>query len=220
MSMKNRMMREPWNMWIGVALVGLGVLLILGEILNIRMGRFVWPFFVILPGLLFFYFMARGGKSAGPMAIPGSIITGTGLLLLYQSVTDHWASWAYAWALIFPTSLGVGLYINGRWSEKPSLRQTGVRLVNAGIVILIIGGIFFELLLGISQGRSSRVLWPILIIAVGVFLVLRQFGILAFRQPSRQEHEIPHLEETTEREQNAEIVSSIDEPSSNANEEE
>ncbi|NIS83222.1 MAG: hypothetical protein GTO14_24150 [Anaerolineales bacterium] len=218
--MKMRVDREPWNLWIGVGLVGLGVLLILGEILNIPMGRFVWPFFVILPGLAFFYLMARGGKSAAPLAIPGSIITMTGLLLLYQSASNHWESWAYAWALIFPTSVGVGLYLYGRNSESPSLRRTGVWLVNAGIILLIAGGIFFEMLIWTSPVRSGRILWPVLIIAFGIFLVIRQFGILAFRRPSEQQRETPKLKEAAGEQEVTPIDSDLNEPKSITNEEE
>lgn len=81
---------------IGILLVGLGAMFLLGQLFNINLISYLWPFFVIVPGLLFFVGMLLGGKQAGPLAIPGSIVTMTGLLLLYQSITGHWESWAYA----------------------------------------------------------------------------------------------------------------------------
>lgn len=179
--MEDRLGRIRWNYLIGIGLIGLGVLLLLGEAFNFRLGRFIWPFFIIIPGLLLFYLMLQGGKTAGPLAIPASIVTGTGLLLLYQSVFNHWESWAYAWAFIFPTSLGIGLYIHGRWSDNPSVVQTGSRLVYAGVVLLIIGGFFFEIILGISRNLPGLIVWPVVLIVFGVFLVLRQLGVSFFK---------------------------------------
>ena len=46
-----------------------------------------------------------------------------GLLLFYQNTFNHFESWAYAWALI-PFAVGIGLVINGTWSEQPARRQT------------------------------------------------------------------------------------------------
>ena len=42
-----------------------------------------------------------GAISEG-LAIAGSIVTVSGLILLIQDATAHYESWAYAWALVFP----------------------------------------------------------------------------------------------------------------------
>lgn len=47
------------------------------------------------------------------LAVAGGIVTMTGTILLIQNTTGLWASWAYAWALIFPTSIGLGLLVYG-----------------------------------------------------------------------------------------------------------
>lgn len=166
--------RGRTNVLIGIVLVGLGALFLLGQLFGFSMMQFLWPFFVIVPGLLFFVGMVLGGKQAGPLAIPGSIVTMTGLLLLYQSVTGHWESWSYAWALVFPTSVGVGLLINGAWSDIERLRQTGMKWITGGLVVFLLAGIFFELLIGISGGLVSDVVWPALLILLGVYLLVRR----------------------------------------------
>ncbi|NLH07100.1 MAG: hypothetical protein GX484_05790 [Chloroflexi bacterium] len=159
---------------IGILLVGLGAMFLLGQLFNINLISYLWPFFVIVPGLLFFVGMLLGGKQAGPLAIPGSIVTMTGLLLLYQSITGHWESWAYAWTLIFPTSVGIGLVIHGAWSEIERLRQTGMKWITGGLVLFLLSGMFFELILGISGGLVSSVIWPVMLILLGVFLLVRR----------------------------------------------
>ncbi|MEJ2606744.1 MAG: hypothetical protein P8Z41_08720, partial [Anaerolineales bacterium] len=165
--MDNRTKQYRLTSLIGAVLIGLGAILLLGEIFNVRLGFFLWPFFIIVPGLAFFYFMAQGGKNAAPLAIPGSIITTTGLLLLYQSITNHWESWAYAWALIFPTSVGIGLYISGLRGKNEGMRRTGQGFIRVGLILLILGGLFYEMIFHISGARTHRVVWPAILIVAG-----------------------------------------------------
>lgn len=180
---------------IGILLVGLGALFLLGQILRIDLWQFFWPFFVIVPGLLFFVGMVLGGKPAGPLAIPGSIVTMIGLLLLYQSITGHWESWAYAWALIFPTAVGIGLVINGAWSGIGCLVEVGWKWITAGALVFLIGGVFFELILNISRSLIGDVVWPGLLIALGLYLLLRRSARAPVREqpPTKTETEFEPL---------------------------
>ena len=65
-----------------------------------------WPLYVIIPGitLLVVGFISLGSGAL----IPGGIVTVTGLVIAYQAVTDDWASWSYAWALVVPGGVGLG----------------------------------------------------------------------------------------------------------------
>jgi hypothetical protein len=177
--------RGRTNLLIGVMLVGLGVLFMLGQVFRINLWQFLWPFFIIVPGVLFFVGMVLGGKPAGPLAIPGSIVTMVGVLLLYQSVTGHWESWAYAWALIFPTAVGIGLVINGGWSDVDRLVGIGMKWVTVGLAIFLIAGLFFELVLNISRGFIGDVIWPAMLIGVGAFLLIRRGGRRARHEASQ-----------------------------------
>src|ERR1700720_3193660 len=114
-----RQSRRP-SMVMGGALVLIGAVLLLGQFVRIDIGHYGWPFFVIAPGLviLFLALTARGALGEG-LAILGSIITVTGLILLYQTASDHFESWAYAWALIFPGAVGVGMILYGLVASRP-----------------------------------------------------------------------------------------------------
>jgi hypothetical protein len=167
----------------GVGLVGLGAIFLLQEFfgtsLRFLSWSFLWPLFVVVPGLVLFAAMLHGGRSAAGLAIPGSIVTMTGLILLYQNTTSHWQSWAYAWVLIAPTSIGIGRAIQGWWTDRPHVIQDGRRLATAGVVLFLILAVFFELVLDISGlvDRSlGRFVFPLLLIAGGAFLVLRGGG--------------------------------------------
>jgi hypothetical protein len=159
---------------IGVGLVGLGILFLAGQVFHLDFWGILWPFFIIVPGLFFFVGMFVMGKNGAPLAVPGSIVTMVGLILLYQNITGHWASWAYAWALIFPTAVGLGVAIAGLWSDEPRTVRSGAMMAGIGLVVFMFFGVFFELLLNISGLRSGlfgRVLFPLMVIGVGLLVV-------------------------------------------------
>jgi hypothetical protein len=154
--------RGRGNLIIGMVLIGLGAIFLLGQLFGFRSWLVLWPFFIIIPGLMFFVGMLLIGKEAGPLAIPGSIVTMVGLLL------------PYSWALIFPTSVGIGLVINGQWSDDQRLVQTGIRWASIGVAIFLVGGIFFELILNISGSIASGIVWPLVLIGFGAYLLTRR----------------------------------------------
>ncbi len=157
----------------GLFLIGIGVLALFGNILNFDTWHYLWPFFIIAFGLAFFVGMFIGGKSVGGLAIPGTLFTMTGLLLLFQNTFGFWESWAYAWALIAPGGVGIGLLIFARWSDKPELIRPGRILILIGLLIFIIGGALFEFSFGIlSFTHGGAYLGPLVLILIGVLLLL------------------------------------------------
>lgn len=168
--------RDQVNLLVGLVLIVLGGIFLAGQFFDLQLGRYLWPLFIIVPGLLLFYFMLSGGKAAAPLAIPASLVTAVGLLLLYQSITNHWESWAYAWALIFPSSFGIGLAIMGIRNEQEGLRRAGAGFIRVGIIAFLVCGMFFELVIGIRGVRANQILWPVLLILLGGYTVLRQFS--------------------------------------------
>ena len=154
----------------GVVLIGLGVLFLLGQFFRLNIVGWLWPLFVIGIGGAFFVGMLAAGKSAAGLAIPGSIFTAVGLLMFVQNLTGRWESWAYAWT-IFPAAVGVGLYIMGAWTGNPSQRQSGLNLVRVGVILFVIFGAFFELVIFGGLG-SRQILFPVLLIAVGLYLLV------------------------------------------------
>ncbi len=161
---------------LGWALIGLGALFLVFQVLGVSLFSIFWPFLIIIPGLLFFVGMIMGGKSASPLAIPGSVITGTGLLLFYQAITGHWASWAYAWAL-YPGFVGAGIIIHCAWSGRRDTIPSGVRLITISVVLFLIFGAFFELFINVSgDNPMGNVMWPSMVILAGIYLLLRKGG--------------------------------------------
>ena len=178
----NKTMRVTGSSLGGIFLIGLGVLFLVGQFLGVSVWTYLWPFFIIGFGLLFFAGMLAAGRDndAGAMAIPGSLFVMLGLIFLYQVIFNHWASWAYVWALLAPTSVGIGLMIFSWWSNRPQLRQPGFVLITIGLILFVVLGGFFELMIGFAGIQTpGRILWPVMLILLGVFLLvgrgLREF---------------------------------------------
>jgi hypothetical protein len=121
-----------------------------------------WPLFIIGLGGLFLIGALVGSPE---LAIPGSIITGLGLIFYYQTLTANWSSWAYMWALI-PGFVGVGMFITGTLDKtRAEIRPEGGRL------ILISGALFLAFALFFNLTWDVMRFWPLLLIGVGLWLL-------------------------------------------------
>ncbi len=173
--MNERRNRKNINLGLGIMLLVLGLLFLIRPQMSGDFWAAAWPFAIIIPGLLFFVGMVMGGKAAGRLAIPGSIITMIGLLMLYQNTFRHFESWAYAWALI-PTAVGVGLTIDGMWSEQAELLKRGKGMMGFGVLMLLVGYLFFEFVLpmsGLARWVAGGVVGPLVLVVLGIFLLYR-----------------------------------------------
>lgn len=160
---------------VGLGLIALGILFLLGTIFRIDIWGALWPFFIIVPGLLFFIAMVSIGKPGAPLAVPGSIVTMVGLILFFQNVTGLWSTWAYAWTLIFPTSVGIGIAIAGLWSDDTRAVRGGAAMAGVGLAIFVFFALFFEVILnlnGLRSGPIGQMLIPVLVIGAGVGLLV------------------------------------------------
>jgi hypothetical protein len=157
----------------GASFILFGLLLLVGQLLHIDFLSLLWPFFIIVPGVaLFLAALLASGKSGEPLAIGGSIITMVGCILLFQNVTGLWSTWAYAWALIAPTSIGLGLLLWGAIKGHPDKVKEGLNLAGIGLVIFLVAGAFFELVLGVSGFGLGPLALPFLLIGLGIVLIL------------------------------------------------
>jgi hypothetical protein len=176
------MNNESANQGLSGVLVGLGALLIVvgalflvGQVVGFDLGRFGWPFFVIIPGLAVFGVgLATGDPTGERITSLGAALTVTGVILLYQSTADHFESWAYAWALVFPTSTGLGRMTYGLLKGRKEMVATGGRSALIGAVLFLGGAFFFELVVGVSGygfGLDSSG-WPLGLVIVGTLLLV------------------------------------------------
>lgn len=164
----------------GLLLIVVGVFFLaaqlLGTFFRINIGSLAWPFFIIIPGVAFFLisFTMEINNGRGT-AIFGSILATTGLLLLFQNITDLWATWAYAWALVAPTSIGLADILYGALRGRSDWVRNGFNTAAVGIGIFLVGAFFFEFIIGLSgfPFRLGAAFWPLLLIGLGLFLLVK-----------------------------------------------
>ena len=162
------------SMALGVVLVVVGIFALGVVVFGVDLTQYGWPLFVIIPGLtLLVVGFVGGGVGA---SVPGGIVTMLGLVLAYQSSTGDWASWAFAWALVAPGGVGLGLYLQALRDRDAVMLRRGRTLIFIAALIFMIGFVFFESILGISgtdYGIFGKAALPGLLIVIGIILLVR-----------------------------------------------
>ena len=170
----------------GTLLIAFGLLSLASQVFRGFNWGLLWPFLVIGVGVLFFIGMFAGGKQAAGFAIPGTIVSGVGLVLLIQNLTHHWESMSYFWTLII-LFVGMGIYIMGAYSNDLGQKQSGARVMKVGLILFIIFGSFFEMIFS----SFGNLVFPILLILLGVYLVLSRSGLLGKKQDDTSSDSLP-----------------------------
>lgn len=174
--MKEERRSKTGNVVLGVLLILVGAAFLIGQFLDIDVGSLAWPLFIIVPGAaVYLGALAMPEEQGKGFSALGSIVTMVGLILFYQNSFDHFESWAYAWALVAPTSLGLGWIGYGLVHRNSEMVGEGLSMAGVGLVMFFVAASFFELVIGISGFRLAWAddLWPVLLILLGLLLLAR-----------------------------------------------
>jgi hypothetical protein len=160
----------------GTALVAIGIISLLSQVFSgFNFWGFIWPFFVIGVGAMFYIGMFAGGKSVSGLAVPATIITAIGLILFYQNVSGHWESWSYAWTVIL-FAVGLGIYIMGTFGGDEGQCTSGKGIMKVGAIMFIIFGGFFEMIFSAGSRFGLRqIIFPAGLILLGLYLIFNRF---------------------------------------------
>lgn len=160
---------------LGVVLIGLGAVALIGRAASVDLFAVGWPLFVLVPGLLLFATgVGIGGRAGVAVAIPGGIVTMTGVVLSVQAATGLWATWAYAWALVAPGGVGLAIATYGLFTRQPDFVRAGLPVLGIGLGLFLAFGLFFEAVLDLNglRGGSFDSLLAVGLIAIGVLIVV------------------------------------------------
>lgn len=164
---------------LGGGLVLLGVLGLLIEyvpIPGVDLGHYGWPFLIVVGGLLFMAFGAAVEGASG-LAVPGGIVLMAGVVLAVQNFFDAFETWAYAWALVAPGGVGVGLIVQGWIRRSRGEVRAGLRVLWVGVILFLVFGLFFEGVIHLSNwdlGIFGKLLVPVALILLGAWLLVRR----------------------------------------------
>jgi hypothetical protein len=159
---------------LGIVLVVVGLFALGVVLFGVDLTQYGWPLFVIIPGLTLLVVGFLGGGAGA--SVPGGIVTMLGLVLAYQSSSGDWPSWAFAWALVVPGGIGLGLYLQALRDRDPITLRRGRTLMFVAAMIFLIGFVLFESILGISgdvYGVFGKAALPGLLIIIGIVLLVR-----------------------------------------------
>jgi hypothetical protein len=174
-----------WETALGGLLLLLGIVVGLGQALELDLGQVGWPFFVIVPGLgLLGVGLAASGRLGEVLATVGGLVTMAGLVLGVQNATDRFDTWAYAWTLVVLVGPGIGRWLVGVVHGRGDLMASGGWLIAGGLIAFGVLAVFFEVVIGIGgrgYGSGGRYGLAALLILAGLILLGRR--LLAARRP-------------------------------------
>jgi hypothetical protein len=173
---KNRQPIDRGPILLGAGLLFMGFLLLAGRFLHIPFNNFLWPFIFIVPGVLVFLSALSSESSSGEgLSIVGGILSMLGFVFLMQTITGLWVSWAYIWALVAPTSIGLSQMVYGNLKNRDAIAASGWRLTKIGLSIFVVGFLFFELIIGIGRFGLGLPVFPMILIFAGAIMLARSF---------------------------------------------
>ena len=164
--------RRRASIAVGLVLILVGAAFLLGRSVEIDIG---WPIWVIGPGLVIFILaFVVGGPGGAGFAVAGAVVTTVGVILAVQEATGTYASWAYAWALVAPGGVGLGLLVYGLWSRDREMARGGFTAMVTGAVIFLVGFAFLEgaVKLNDLSGPVTDLVVPAILVALGALLVV------------------------------------------------
>jgi hypothetical protein len=182
--METRPTEQRGMLVLGGLLLVVGALALAGRGLGVDAFELGWPLFVIVPGLLLFALAVTArGPAGAALAVPAGIVTMVGIVLAVQNATGLWATWAYAWALVAPGGIGLGLLAYGFVTGHRESVRAGLPIFGVGLGLFLGFGLFFEGVLGLNGsafvGADSLLAGGLVVLG----LVLLAGGLLN-RRPS------------------------------------
>jgi hypothetical protein len=157
---------------VAAGLVAGGIILLAANLLHVSLMFFLWPIFIIGPGLLMLwpaYQSTPGNRSKFAfLAVPGAMTLAVGVLLFLMNLVNHYESWAYAWTLVLAAGAGGYAYMH-RFDESKERDDKAYRFIRAMVIAFMALAVFFEVLVFQSLG----IWWPVLLIGLGLYLFVR-----------------------------------------------
>ena len=174
--MNNNGQNERNTRALGLLLLAVGAWILIARFIHINLGDWLWPFWIIVPSGLIIALGFRDSRRNGEGLVTfGSIVAVTGIILFVQNITGQWQSWAYAWALLFPGSMGLGQYLWGKQTGNVAAVHAAEKTMRVALILFAAFGFFFEVVLGIGGfhlSSAGRIVVPVLLIAAGVAIYL------------------------------------------------
>lgn len=157
----------------GALLVTVGLIFLVGRSWVDQLDWVAWP--LVVGAVVFVVALAIGGEAGAGFAGLAGIVFMAGVVLAAQWQTDAYESWAYAWALVAPGGVGLGLALYGALTRQWQLARDGFAALVVGLAIFLVLFLFFEGVIGLGGGVDRElinVIVPLAIVALGAVLLV------------------------------------------------
>lgn len=176
--MNDQSSKQPGvNAFVGIVLIVLGSLWLAANFIpGFEIDwNFVWPLFILLPGLYLYsnYVRERQSASAWQLLIPANILTLLGLTFYVNTIFSELFRFPQIWGwtvFMYPASIGVSFLIAWSVSRKVSLLIPAVILGLLSIFVLCISMTVFTVA-DVNFRRLVSASWPIILIVFGLFMM-------------------------------------------------
>lgn len=154
-------------------LIGVGVVLLLASLFDVHLMDYLWPGFVIVPGLLMMIpaYKSTVDEQSGWsfLAIPGALFLVTGGLLFIMNLVNHFEAWAYAWPLL-PAAAAAGVLYITRFDDNVRLERRAHKFIRIMVMLAVGMALFFEILIF----ESFSPLMSLGLIVFGIYLLIQE----------------------------------------------
>ena len=155
---------------IGLILAGLALLAV--NLLHIDLMQYLWPAFIVGPGLLMllpaYKATSKQNNILAFLAIPGAMAVALGSFMFLMNLVDHFESMAYIWPLIIAAGV-MGLMYTERFDSTSKVHDNGHRFIRVMVLAFMGLALFFEVLVFESLG----VWWPLVLVGLGMYVFLK-----------------------------------------------
>jgi len=167
-------MSRSVELFVGVMLLVMGLLVLAVEPLSrwlesvgisAQLWRY-WPLLIVSLAAFFIvpaFFGRQDRRVRAGMVIPGAVLAGMGVALLYASVGNRGGDWTYLWTVV-PFSIGVGLYLAGWIADAPAFKWIGSGIAAGSVIAFLVFAEAFG-------GQTFRLVGALAILALGAALV-------------------------------------------------
>jgi len=161
-----------------LALIIIGGVILLAQIAGVRWLDFTWAFFIILPGLALLHIAVQTkSQQYARLIFPAIVVILTGVILLYQTFTNHWRSWTFLWAL-YVVFFGVGLQAYGRRTQNKNDVAMGRNLILGGTATFFFLWMLFELVIfSATFGAVIGYVLPAVFIGAGGLILSNHYRV-------------------------------------------
>lgn len=155
----------------GFVLVVVGALMLANNLGNWNLFSmdWLWPMFILIPGLIFELGYFSNRRNPG-LLVPGGILTTVGLLFFFEILTNwQWAE--FTWP-VYPLAVAIGLFQLYLFSGRPFGLLIPVFILTAVSVVAFT----FMFINTLNQWVNLGLIFPCLLVLVGLVLIFHRSG--------------------------------------------